>query len=84
MTPNRLTSRRETEPAADLADGRDTDAARFAEVIDNLLATGQYTWALHTLRGIQTTVLRTERVTPAQRRAVWSIEAGNHWPRRGR
>jgi hypothetical protein len=69
-------------PEADLGDARGATASRFVDTIEQLLATGQYTWAKETLRGIQATVLRTQAVTPRQRRAVWSIEAGNRW--RGR
>jgi hypothetical protein len=84
MPLNRNATERERleRPDADLPDGRETDWARFVDAIEQLLATGQYTWALETLKGIQATVLRTQAVTPRQRRAVWSIEAGNRW--RGR
>jgi len=82
MTPPNLTKRRELEPVPHEPDCRDTDWSRFVQTIEDLLATGQFTWAQATLRGIQATVLKQQRVTSAQRRAVWSIEAGNHW--RGR
>lgn len=58
-------------PADDL---RNRIAFRFISDIENLLATGEYTWAETTLRGIQETVERTGRVSDAQRRAVTSIE----------
>jgi hypothetical protein len=82
LNPKATERERDEAPDADLADGRGTDWARFADAIDSLLSTGEYGWALATLKGIQATVLRTERVTPAQRRAFWAIEAGNRW--RGR
>lgn len=49
---------------------------QFVEEIDDLLATGRYTWAQDTLTSIQTTVEETKRVTDGQRRAVANIEAG--------
>ena len=56
-------------------DQRDTDWYRFAQEIDDLLATGRYTWAEDSLSGIRETVLKLERVTDGQRRAVGNIEA---------
>lgn len=85
MTPlSRHATKRERDeaPDADLGDSRDTDWSRFVESIHVLLATGQFTWAAGTLRGIQETVTRTQWVTSAQRRAVWNIEAANRWRRR--
>ena len=82
LNPKSTERERLERPEADLGDARGATASRFVEAIEQLLATGQYTWAVETLRGIQATVLRTQAVTPRQRRAVWSIEAGNRW--RGR
>jgi len=61
-------------------DDRDQAWFRFAETIDDLLATGDYDWAHDTLDGIRTTVLRSRRVTAAQERAVANVEDS----RRGR
>jgi len=47
---------------------------RFVQEIDDLLATGIYTWAESTLRDIQETVERTQQVTPGQQTAVQNIE----------
>lgn len=55
-------------------DPRDTDWYRFAREIDDLLATGQYTWAESTLQDIQTTVEQRQAVTVGQRQAVENIE----------
>jgi hypothetical protein len=48
---------------------------QFSRDIDDLLATGSYTWAEGTLRDIQATVERTQTVSDGQRRAVGNIEA---------
>lgn len=55
-------------------DERDSEWYRFSQDIDDLLATGEYTWAEDTLTGIQETVERIKRVTAAQKRAVTNIE----------
>jgi hypothetical protein len=70
--------------AAKPVDPRSTDWYRFCREIDDLLATGRYTWAEDTLTGIQETVERLQRVSEGQRRAVATIEArGDAQPRRG-
>lgn len=56
------------------ADPRSSRWYQFSSEIDDLLATGRYTWAEDTLRSIQETVQRTERVTEGQERAVRHIE----------
>lgn len=58
-------------------DLRDTPWARFITEIDNLLATGEYTWAEETLRSIQITVGEKRWVTEGQKRAVANIEEGH-------
>ena len=55
-------------------DPRGTDWYRFSQEIEDLLATGKYTFAEETLRGIQVTVEKSKRVTDGQRRAVKNIE----------
>lgn len=57
-------------------DFRDTDWYRFSTEIDDLLATGKYTWAESTLTDIQRTVEALKRVSEPQRQAVRNIEAG--------
>jgi hypothetical protein len=64
-------------------DPRDTDWYRFAREIDDLLATGEYTWAEETLTDIQTTVERIQTVTQGQRHAVANIEAARQGRRDG-
>jgi hypothetical protein len=59
------------------ADPRETAWGQFSTDIDELLATGRYTWAEQTLRGIQETVEQTKHVTAAQRRAFTNIEAAH-------
>lgn len=49
---------------------------QFLREIDDLLATGKVTFAEDTLRSIQETVEKTQRVTEGQERAVRNIEAG--------
>ena len=49
---------------------------QFSLEIDDLLGTGQYTWAEPTLHDIQLTVERTKAVTEGQRKAVQNIEDG--------
>jgi len=56
-------------------DPRGTAWYRFSQEIDDLLATGRYTWAQDTLTGIQQTVEARQGVTDQQRRAVANIEA---------
>ena len=58
----------------DMADLRDADWYQFIVDIDNLLATGRFTWAEATLRDIQRTVTANRSVTPKQRAAVQHIE----------
>lgn len=67
----------------DNADGRDESWHRFVTDIDDLLATGRFTWAQETLNGIRQVVEQQGRVTAAQRRAVKNIETGL-WPGRWR
>lgn len=57
---------------------------QFSEAIDDLLASGRYTWAEDTLRSIQETVQQTERVTEGQERAVRNIEQARQRTPRGR
>lgn len=68
-----LTDQPITPPAPQ--DPRDTEWYRFAREIDDLLATGHYTWAFDTLSDIQTTVEQRQCVTEGQRHAVANIEA---------
>jgi hypothetical protein len=63
--------RHATPPAT--TDPRGTAWYRFLTDIEDLLATGQYTWAENTLRSIQTTVEQTQRVTSGQQAAVDNI-----------
>ena len=56
-------------------DPRTTAWYRFSQDIEDLLATGHYTWAQDTLTDIQVTVERTQAVSEGQRRAVQNIEA---------
>jgi hypothetical protein len=65
-------------------DPRDSDWYRFSRAIDDLLATGTYTWAQDTLHGIQESVEKTEVVTEGQRRAVANIEGAGEERMRGR
>jgi len=67
--------------AAVVADIRADAWYRFVIEIDELLATGKYTWAEPTLSGIRQVVECQGRVTANQRRAVKNIEAGR-WIRR--
>jgi hypothetical protein len=78
MTTLRARERSDHEP-----DARDQAWHHFIVAIDDLLATGAYTWALPTLSGIRTTVERTGIVTGAQRQALTNI-ANNLWPSRWR
>lgn len=55
-------------------DPRSTDWYRFTTDIQDLLATGKFTWAERTLQEIAVTVEQTQRVTDDQRRAVNNIE----------
>ena len=55
----------------------------FVESIDDLLASGRYTWAEDTLRSIQETVQKTGRVTEGQERAVRNIEQARQRTPRG-
>jgi hypothetical protein len=68
-------------PSAESTDVRDADWYRFSTDIDDLLATGEYTWAEPTLTDIQATVEKTRRVTEGQRRAIANIEAARHGSR---
>lgn len=70
----------------DEGDPRDTEWYRFSKDIEDLLSTGEYTWAEDTLRDIQLTVEQTQHVTDRQRQAVDNIEAARRdqpEPRRG-
>ena len=64
-------------------DPRDTPWYRFSKNIEDLLATGAYTWAEDTLRDIQATVEETQHVTDRQRQAVDNIEAARREPDEG-
>lgn len=55
-------------------DVRKSEWYQFSEQIDDLIATGRYTWAEDTLTDIQETVQKYERVSEGQRRAVRNIE----------
>lgn len=77
------------------ADDRDQAWYQFTATIDDLLATGEYSWAWESLTGIKETVEKTRRVSDGQRRAVGNIEASGErregrrrrydgWPTRGR
>lgn len=70
MILDRRTSWAPGDPDADRADARDEVWFNFWLEIEDLLATGQYTWAEPALRGIQATVEDTQRVTMKQVRAV--------------
>ena len=65
-------------------DSRDADWYKFLVEIEDLLATGLYTFATDTLEGIQETVERSHRVTPAQRHAVSNIAQSQEKRRRSR
>lgn len=65
-------SRPEPDP-----DPRGAPWYRFVCEIEDLLATGEYTWAEDTLRSIQHTVDEQHWVTEGQKRAVANIEAGH-------
>ena len=56
-------------------DPRETAWYRFALEIDDLLATGEFTWAETRLEQIAAAVRLTERVTDQQRTIVRNIEA---------
>lgn len=60
----------------DHEDIRSTSWFQFAEEIEELLATGRYSWAEDTLEGIKESVQKFRVVTDNQRRAVRNIEAG--------
>jgi hypothetical protein len=62
------------DEGGDAYDLRHTEWYRFAREIDDLLATGLYTWAEDTLRGIQETVEMAQHCTDRQRQAVRHIE----------
>jgi hypothetical protein len=69
-------------PASTNPDPRAQEWYRFSLDIENLLATGKYTWAEDTLRGIQQTLERTHHVTAGQKQAVANIERQGEQPRR--
>ena len=71
-----------TSGPKDNGDPRGTDWYQFMQDIDDLLATGQYTWAEETLHDIQLTVEKTQRVSEGQRKAVKNIEDGGRGARR--
>ena len=56
-------------------DLRDLPWFQFIGTLDDLLEGGHADWAADTLGGIRETVVRTQRVTEGQRRAVLNIEA---------
>src|SRR5262245_44749549 len=58
-------------------DVRGAEWLQFAQAIDYLLGTGEYTWAEDTLTGIQATVRKLRHVSEGQRRAVNNIEAAS-------
>jgi hypothetical protein len=64
-----------------IQDVRETLWYQSIEQIDQLLATGEYTWAEDTLTDIQRTIEQTKTVTDGQRKAIENIEAartGSH------
>lgn len=62
-----------TSPSPPSGDDRDTVWYRFLAEIDDLLATGHYSWAEDTLTSIHTTVELRRTVSEGQRRAVDNI-----------
>jgi hypothetical protein len=74
LDPNLDTPLAETKAT----DVRATAWYRFTVDIEELIGTGEYTWAEDTLRSIQLTVEQTQRVTDGQRQAVDNIEAGRY------
>ena len=68
------TQRSSKRDASPEPDARGTEWYRFVTDIEDLLATGHYTWAETSLRAIQTTVEQTRRVSGGQRQAVSNIE----------
>lgn len=72
--PHTAEQGRPADPPQPVDDLRSRLAFRFIADIEDLLATGKYTWAETTLRGIQETVEKTGRVSDGQRRAVTNIE----------
>ncbi len=56
-------------------DVRATEWYRFCREIDDIIATGNFTWAEDTLSDIAATVEKYQRVTEGQRKAVANIEA---------
>lgn len=83
LDPNQLSDRPITPTATEPTDPRGTDWYRFVQDIEDLLATGQYTFAEDTLRGVQRSVEASQRVTDGQRRAVRNIEDSKNRPTRG-
>jgi hypothetical protein len=63
----------ERHPASEPPDARETPWYQQVILIDELLARATKQWAAPTLREIQRTIARTERVTPRQRAAVQAI-----------
>jgi hypothetical protein len=63
-----------TDRAPRSTDPRETEWYQTSQEIDQLLATGRYTWAEETLHSIQASIERLERVTPGQKRALLNIE----------
>ena len=70
-------------PAQDTPDIRSTEWYQFIQEIDDLLATGMFTWAESTLQGIQETVQQHHRITVGQRNAVDNIRRAREEPRHG-
>jgi len=66
-------NRREAQLNLAVEDAREDLAARFIDMIENLLATDDHRWAELTLRGIIATVEKTRKVTVGQRIAVARI-----------
>ena len=69
-----------------VADARDTPWHQALVDIENILADGQHRWAEDTLRGIQRTIEKTERVTVKQLATIRNIDnarrPGHDWARR--
>lgn len=71
------------QPLPQAEDPRGTEWYQYVQYIEDLLATGRYTFAEDTLRGIQQSVEKAQKVTDGQRRAVDNIEQSAYRTRRG-
>lgn len=57
----------------------DAEAAEFVSQIEDMLASGDFEWAVDTLCGIMDTVGHRGQVTEGQRRAVRNIADARKW-----